>query len=178
MTPLSAPSARCPCATLLRQEPRVPLQQQLNTICRAGKKLRKSLRRIKTQLEISLPIFMTQSQRLSSGFGKTKSCSLPHESAGDLSWVLSQGVTPGILHDSQFPHVFAHVCRLLRVAKFPLPPSSREGWTLALFPAPRSNCSAFEDISLESLSPSFLASLKFPLDVSASLGDSVPSLSE
>lgn len=50
------------------------------------------------------------------GFGKKKSRPLPHESGGDLSWFRSQGMTPIVLNDTQFPRVFAHVCRLLRVA--------------------------------------------------------------
>lgn len=50
------------------------------------------------------------------GFGKKKSCPLPHESGGDLSWFRSQGMTPVVLNDTQFPRVFARVCRLLRVA--------------------------------------------------------------
>lgn len=50
------------------------------------------------------------------GFGKKKSCPLPHESSGDLSWFCSQGLTPVVLNNTQSPRVFAHVCRLLRVA--------------------------------------------------------------
>lgn len=104
MTPTSVPSTCCPCVTLLRQETEGPSTAGAQCNLQSREEVVKEFGKSKNS-EISPPILMRQSQRLSPGFGKTKSCSFPHESAQDLIWFLSQSVTPGILHDSQFPHL-------------------------------------------------------------------------